>query len=195
MRIMIAVLMFAFFTAGVVHARIGESFDQCVKRYGTPITTEMKLYDQRTGLEIKQFIKEGVMVKAIFSGDKAVYIEYDYCTLKLETGDKTSDIVKKLLDANGKDWKPDSSSNNRDWLLEINDNEGVIASDKVEPGIAKDRWICGGGPENGGLIAVKASITCSMLVANAEYMQLVMRNHPKYFKEKATKVKKSLDTF
>ena len=64
-----------------------------------------------------------------------------------------------LLDANGKDWKPDSSSNNRDWLLEINDDEGVIANDKVEPGIAKDRWICGGGPENVSLSPVSRTST------------------------------------
>ena len=196
MRIMFAVLMMAFFTAAVAHARVGETFDQCVKRYGAPVAADAKLIDQRSGMEVKQFIKEGVLVKVIFSGDKAIYVEYDYCTLKLQTGENnSSDIIKKLLDANGKDWKADSTSNNRDWLLEINDNEGVIASSKVEPGMAKDRWICEGGPEKGGLIAVKSSITCGMIIANAEYMNLVLKNQPKYIKEREAKVKNSLESF
>ena len=195
MRIMIAVLMLAFLTATVAHARIGESLDQCVKRYGTPVASDAKLFDQRTGMEIKQFKKEGVLVKVIFNGDKAVYIEYAYSTLKLETGESSANIIKRLLDSNGKDWTPDKSSIDRDWLLEDNDNQGVIASDKIEPGSAKDRWVCGGGPEKGGLIAVKARIFGTLIVVNAEYMDLVMKNQPKYFKDREAKVKKSLESF
>lgn len=195
MRIMVAVLMAVLFGAAAAHARVGETFEQCVKRYGIPLATDAKLFDQRSGMEMKQFIKDGVMVKIIFSGDKAVFIEYDYCALKLQTEDKSSDVIRKLLDANGKGWKADSTSNNRDWLLEINDNEGVIASAKIEPGFAKDRWICDGGPEKGGLIAVKSSISCELLIANAEYMDLVMKNQPSYLKERASKVKKILESF
>ncbi|MFA6568300.1 MAG: hypothetical protein WCS96_08830 [Victivallales bacterium] len=195
MRIMIAVLVLAFFAATGVQARVGESFDQCVKRYGAPVASNAKLFDQRTGMEIKQFKKEGVPVKAIFNGDKAVYVEYDYRALKLETGEKASEIIRQLLDANGRDWKADSTANNRDWLLEINDDEGVIASDKVEPGFAKDRWICNGGPEKGGFIAVKSKISGILIIVNSEYMDLVMKNQPKYFKERGEKVKKALDDF
>ncbi len=195
MRIMIAVLMMVFFTAAVAHARVGETFDQCVKRYGTPVASDAKLFDQRTGMEIKQFKKEGVLVKVIFNGDKAVYIEYAYSTLKLETGESSANIIKRLLDSNGKDWTPDKSSIDREWLLEDNDNQGVIASDKIEPGFAKDRWVCGGGPEKGGLIAVKARIFGTLIVVNAEYMELVMKNQPKYFKDREAKVKKSLESF
>ncbi len=195
MRILIAMLMVVFFTAAVAHARIGESFDQCVKRYGTPVTTGMKLLDYRTGFEVKQFKKEGVHVNIVFSGDKAVYLEYDYSTLKLETGESSANIIRKLLEVNGKDWVLDKSSIDRDWLLEDVDSEGVIASDKIEPGFAKDRWICGGGPEKGGLIAVKSKIMGVLLIANAGYMELTMKNQPKYFKERAEKVKKALDNF
>jgi len=195
MRIMIAVLMLAFFMAAAVHARIGESFDQCSNRYGNPVQSGMKLFDQRTGMEIKQFKKEGVLVKVIFNGEKAVYVEYDYSALKLETGEKSSEIIKRLLDANGKDWTADKSSIDREWLLEDNDNEGVIASDRIEPGFAKDRWVSGGGPEKGGLIAVKARIFGTLIIANAEYMELVMKNQPKYFKDREGKVKKALENF
>ncbi len=195
MRIMIAVLTVVFLTATAVQARVGENFDQCVKRYGTPVTTGMKLLDYRTGLEVKQFKKEGVLVNVVFSGDKAVYLEYDYSTLKLETGESSANIVKKLMESNGKGWVLDKSSIDRDWLLEDVDSEGVIASDKIEPGFAKDRWICGGGPEKGGLIAVKSKIMGALLIASAEYMELTMKNQPKYFKERAEKVKKALDNF
>jgi len=195
MRIIASALLFAFFAVATAHARIGESFDQCVKRYGEPVTANMKLLDQRTGLEIKQFKKEGVLVKVIFNSDKAVYVEYDYTALKLETGESSANIIKKLLDSNGKDWTADKSSIDREWLLEDNDNEGVIASDKIEPGLARDRWVCGGGPEKGGFIAVKARIFGTLLIANAEYMGLVMKNQPKYFKDREDKVKKSLESF
>jgi len=187
--------MIAFFMASAADARIGESFDQCSKRYGTPVSSNAKLLDQRTGLEIKQFKKEGVMVSVIFNSDKAVYVEYDYSALKLETGEKSSEIIKHLLDANGKDWKADSTTNDRDWLLEINDDEGVIASDKIEPGIAKDRWITGGGPEKGGLIAVKSRISGTLIIVNSEYMGLVQKHQPKYFKDREAKVRKALENF
>jgi hypothetical protein len=195
MRIIVLGLMFAFFTATAVHARIGESFEQCVKRYGTPVTTNEKLFDQRSGLEMKQFIKDSVKVKVVFNEGKAVCMEYDYSTLKLETGEKSSKIIKQLLDVNGKDWKPDSTTNNRDWLLEINDDEGVIASDKIEPGFAKDRWICDGGPEKGGIIAVKSKISRLLIIVNSKYMELVMKNQPKYFQEREDKVRKALQSF
>ena len=195
MRIMVAVLMLAFLTATVVQARVGESFDQCVKRYGIPLTSNAKLLDYRTGLEIKQFKKEGVLVNVVFNGDKAVYIDYDYSILKLETGESSANIIKRLLDSNGKDWTSDKSSIDRDWLLEIAHDEGVIASDKIEPGLARDRWITGGGPEKGGLIAVKSKIMGTLIIASAEYMELVMKNQPKYFKDREAKVKKSLESF
>jgi hypothetical protein len=192
---MVVVLMMAFFAATAVHARVGESFEQCVKRYGTPVTTNLKLLDYRTGLEIKQFKKEGVLVKIIFNGDKSVYIEYDYNALKLETGESSINIVKKLMESNGKDWTSDKTSIDRDWLLEDVDSEGVIASNRIEPGFAKDRWVSGGGPEKGGLIAVKARIMGALIVASAEYMDLVLKNQPKYFKDREEKVKKSLESF
>ncbi len=198
MRIAVAAVISALFLAISAQARIGETLDEHVKRYGQPLSTTdgEKLFDQRTGLEMKQFKKEGVAVNVVFGKDgRAIYIEYDYDTLKLETGEKSSVIVKKLLDANGKDWKPDSTMNNRDWLLEIDDDEGVIASDKVEPGFAKDRWICGGGPEKGGLIAVKSRISGSLLVSNAEYMELVKKNRQNPMKAKSEKVEKALDSF
>ena len=195
MRIMIAVLMMAFFAATAVHARVGESFDQCVKRYGTPVASNVKLLDYRTGLEIKQFKKEGVLVNIVFNNDKAVYIEYDYNALKLETGESSANIIKQLMSSNGKDWTLDKSSIDREWLLEIAHDEGVIASDKIEPGFARDRWVSGGGPEKGGLIAVKARIMGALIIASAEYMDLVLKNQPKYFKDREAKVKKSLESF
>ncbi len=196
MRIMIAVLMMAFFTATAVHARIGESFEQCVKRYGAPVTTNLKLLDYRTGLEIKQFKKEGVLVKIIFNGDTSVYVEYNYSTLKLETGESSANIIKKLMESNGKGWTPDKTTIDRDWLLEDVDSEGVIASNRIEPGFAKDRWVCDGGPEKkGGLIAVKSRIEGTLLIAGAEYMELVLKNQSKYFKEREDKVKKALESF
>ncbi|MFA6293114.1 MAG: hypothetical protein WC637_15120 [Victivallales bacterium] len=195
MRMTIAVLILSFFTAAVAEARIGETFDQCVKRYGAPVASNAKLFDQRTGLAISQFKKEGVPLKVIFNSGKAVYVEYDYSTLKLETGEASANIIKRLLDSNGKDWAFDKSSIDREWLLEDNDGEGVIASDKIEPGLAKDRWVCGGGPEKGGLIAVNARIFGTLIIVNAEYMELVLKNQPKYFKERETKVKKALDSF
>ena len=197
MKMSVLVLLAVFFIALSVEARIGENIEQCVKRYGNPLAIDkgMKLFDQRTGMEIKQFKKEGVLIKIIFNNNKAVYIEYDYNALKLETGESSSVIIKKLMDLNGKDWTFDKTSIDRDWLLEDIDNQGVIASDKVEPGFAKDRWVCGGGPEKGGLIAVKARIFGTLIVVNAEYMELVMKNQPKYFKDREAKVKKSLESF
>ncbi len=195
MRIIVAVMMLVFFTATVAYARIGEGFDQCVKRYGVPLVNNMKLLDYRTGLEVRQFKKEGVHVNIVFSGDKAVYLEYDYSTLKLETGESSANIIRKLLEVNGKDWALDKSTVDRDWLLEDVDSEGVIAIDKIEPGFAKDRWICGGGPEKGGLIAVKSKIMGILLIATGEYMELVMKNQPRYLKDRAAKVKKSLENF
>ncbi|GEM_PF-5916166 len=198
MRRVVLAVAAVFMMAFALHARIGETFDEHVKRYGKPISTTdgEKLFDQRTGLEMKQFNKNGVSVNVIFGKDgKAIYIEYDYDTLKLETGEKSSVIIKKLLDANGKDWKPDSTANNRDWLLEIDDDEGVIASDKIEPGFAKDRWICSGGPEKDGLIAVKSRISGSLLISNQEYMELVQKNRQSQFKAKSEKAEKSLKDF
>ena len=197
MKMSIFVLLAVLFVSLSVEARIGESFDQCVKRYGNPLTsgTGLKLMDQRTGMEIKQFKKEGVLVKTIFNNDKVVYIEYDYKALKLETGESSTAIIKKLLDLNGKDWTFDKTSIDRDWLLEDNDNEGVIASNKIEPGFAKDRWVCNGGPEKGGLIAVKSRIFGTFLIASPEYMELVIKNQPKFFNERGEKVKKALESF
>jgi hypothetical protein len=195
MRIMIAGLTAVFLTVAVAHARIGENSEQCEKRYGVPVSSGLKLFDQRTGMEIKQFKKEGVLVKVIFNAGKAVYVEYDYSALKLETGESSANIIRKLMDSNGRDWTFDKSSIDREWLLEDNDNQGVIASDKIEPGFAKDRWICAGGPEKGGLIAVKARIFGTLIIASAEYMDLVIKNQPKYFKDREAKVKKALDDF
>ncbi|HBC87396.1 MAG TPA: hypothetical protein DCZ94_10610 [Lentisphaeria bacterium] len=197
MRISIVAAITAFFLCLDVQARIGETMEEHVKRYGQPVdnSSGLKLFDQRTGLEMRQFKKENVNVTVVFSGGKAVYMEYDYDMLKLETGEKSSEIIKKLLEANGKDWKPDSTMNDRDWLLEINDDEGVIASDKIEPGVAKDRWICGGGPEKGGLIAVNSRISGSLLIANQEYMSLVQKNRQNPMKAKSEKVKKALENF
>ena len=196
MRIVFALFLFAFFAVLTVYARIGESFDQCVQRYGNPVPSTMKLFDQRTGMEIRQFKKEGVLVKVIFnSNNKAVYIEYDYNALKLETGESSANIIKKLLDANGKDWSQDKSSIDRDWLLEDLENNAVIANDRIEPGLARDRWVCGGGPEKGGLIAVKARILGTLLISSAEYMELVMKNQPRFFKERSEKVEKALNNF
>jgi hypothetical protein len=197
MKISVLVLLAVFFIALSVEARIGENLEQCVKRYGNPLTSDrgLKLFDQRTAMEIKQFKKEGVLIKIIFNSDKAVYIEYDYNALKLETGESSSVIIKKLMDLNGKDWTFDKTSIDRDWLLEDIDNQGVIASDKIEPGFAKDRWVCNGGPEKGGLIAVKARIFGTFLIASAEYMDLVIKNQPKFFNERGEKVKKALESF
>ncbi|MFZ2656796.1 MAG: hypothetical protein WAX69_17820 [Victivallales bacterium] len=198
MRISALLMAFAFFICASAQARIGESYDQCVKRYGEPVANRnnIKLFDQRTGLEIKQFKKESVSVNIVFGKDaKAIYVEYDYDMLKLETGEKSSEIIKQLLGTNGKDWKPDSSMNNRDWLLEIDDDEGVIASDKVEPGLARDRWICNGGPEKGGLIAVKSRISGSLLISNSEYMELVQKNRQNPLKARSENVKKALGNF
>lgn len=197
MKMAVLALFALFLSAFSVEARIGESFEKCVIRYGNPLTNDsgLKLLDQRTGMEIKQFKKEAVPVKIIFNGNKAIYIEYDYNALKLETGESSVAIIKKLLELNGKDWTFDKSSIDRDWLLEDNDNEGVIASDKIEPGLAKDRWVCNGGPEKGGLIAVNSKIFGTLLIANAEYMELVIKNQPKYSIERGEKVKKALDSF
>ena len=197
MKMSVLVLLAFFFVALSVEARIGENLDQCVKRYGNPLTSDrgLKLFDQRTAMEIKQFKKEGVLIKIIFNNNKAVYIEYDYNALKLETGESSSAIIKKLMNLNGKDWTFDKTSIDRDWLLEDIDNEGVIASDKIEPGFAKDRWVCNGGPEKGGLIAVKARIFGTFLIASAEYMDLVIKNQPKFFNERGEKVKKALESF
>jgi hypothetical protein len=197
MKLSVLVLLAFFFVALSVEARIGENLEQCVKRYGNPLISDrgLKLFDQRTAMEIKQFKKEGVLIKIIFNNDKAVYIEYDYNALKLETGESSSVIIKKLMDLNGKDWTFDKTSIDRDWLLEDIDNQGVIASDKIEPGFAKDRWVCNGGPEKGGLIAVKARIFGTFLIASAEYMDLVIKNQPKFFNERGEKVKKALESF
>ena len=197
MKMSVLVLLAFFFVALSVEARIGENLDQCVKRYGNPLTSDrgLKLFDQRTAMEIKQFKKEGVLIKIIFNNNKAVYIEYDYNALKLETGESSSAIIKKLMNLNGKDWTFDKTSIDRDWLLEDIDNEGVIASDKIEPGFAKDRWVCNGGPEKGGLIAVKSKIFGTFLIASAEYMELVIKNQPKFFNERGEKVKKALENF
>lgn len=195
MRIIVAVMMLVFFTATVAYARIGEGFDQCVKRYGTPLVNDMKLFDYRTGMEVRQFKKEGVHVNIVFNNDKAVYIEYEYETLKLLTGESSQNIIKRLLELNGKDWTFDKSSIDRGWLLEDVDSEGVIASDRIEPGFTKDRAVCGGGPENGGLIAVKSKLMGILLIATAEYMELVMKNQPRYLKDREAKIKKSLESF
>lgn len=197
MKIAFFAVLALLLSAHYVEARIGEDFDQCVKRYGNPMTNDsgLKLLDQRTGLEIRKFKKDSVPVKIIFNENKAIYIEYDYNTLKLETGESSAVIIKKLLDLNGKDWTFDKTSIDRDWLLEDNDNEGVIASDRIEPGLAKDRWVSNGGPEKGGLIAVKAAIFGTLIIANAEYMALVIKNQPRYYNERGEKVKKALESF
>lgn len=197
MKLLFSLIAIGIFVASNAFARIGETYEQCVKRYGAPIERDKnhQATDLRTGLEIKSFKKGDIPVDIIFYNDKAIYIEYEYELIESLARKGESSVIAGILDVNGSKWEHDKLSNDRRWLLEVGD--GVISSDaRVEKeGIAKSRWICNGGPENGGLIAVDSIQSESLIIVNSTFMELTLKNQEQFKKSKQEKSKKVLEGF
>lgn len=87
------------------HARIGESFDQCIQRYGEPV--------QRAGTQTLFFKKSGISITCAFRESRCVQISYK----KLEPKARfTSHEVDILRTANGSNWKLQQSDSSYTYM-------------------------------------------------------------------------------
>lgn len=104
------------------HARLGETVNECVKRYGKP-----------SGMDEKNstfhFTKEGIEIHVTFDGGKCVKISYQKQEMSgLLRSDFDRNEVLRLLAANGgdQDWRKTSSGLIDDeWSSEKNDLVGM----------------------------------------------------------------------
>jgi hypothetical protein len=81
MRFILLVLVFAMgFGASPLFARIGETLDECTKRYGaaTPIPVPYDLGLQANDLAYYRFVKRGIFIQAGFLRGKAVDLTFSH---------------------------------------------------------------------------------------------------------------------
>ncbi len=102
MKLSLLPLLFLF-AAGTLQARVFETYDQCVSRYGKPLTTT------KTDIgSTVSFVKNNVSITVEFRKDTAVGVTY----FKLADKDKpaenrafSKEEVATLLESNGADHK------------------------------------------------------------------------------------------
>lgn len=125
--LLLGLLSFAWLGGtGRCHARIGETYDQCVARYGEPINSQ-KTGAAGIGSGFTGFKKNGYLIAVIFFKDVVSY-EF-YC--KADNSDLSQDEKETLLTAesNGLQWTKDQSSDAFQVVWRRSD--GTLASDKA----------------------------------------------------------------
>lgn len=115
-RILLTVLFIAFFTALPSHARLGETEDQCIARYGTPTQVANPGADGTIdNYRTLYFSKGDYSISAAFlNGHCGVF-----AIQKSDKSDLSSNEIQILLDANsdGHTWKKsDEISVDQNWI-------------------------------------------------------------------------------
>lgn len=97
-------ILITLLMCGVAHARLGETVDECLKRYGMPY-----------GMDEKQttfyFVKDGITIHVTFDGGKCVQITY---TSETDWTPKDEDLLRA---ANGGSdtWRKGSGWLDSEW--------------------------------------------------------------------------------
>src|SRR5688572_19814527 len=97
MKVFLFIAIAFLFVSGISHARIGETIEQCVERYGKPTLGE-------TNEKWKSFERNGIRISIDFSDRIAVQVHY---SSKKLLGKLTDEQVQELLKiyADGKKWE------------------------------------------------------------------------------------------
>lgn len=90
-----------------VHARLGETAEQCATRYGRPTSLSPSLFDR--DMIIGQYYKDDISIRVYFEEGRAGAIRFNPI--------KTDAQVQKLLDANAQasTWKEIPHKRYRKW--------------------------------------------------------------------------------
>ena len=108
----ITITLLFFISTSRCRARIGETYEECVKRYGTPIekTTDKIL----TTLPNYLFNKNGICIEVTFSNNRAIAI----CFFNQDKSPLLSNTFTELLNINvisGEEWRK-IDGNGRAWF-------------------------------------------------------------------------------
>jgi hypothetical protein len=184
-------------------ARIGESLEECKKRYDGMFTLYnekngkeyeapggfTKDKDKRSGLDVYQFRKlygdKDIAIKIIFYEKKAIYVEYVFNFMRFDND--TDPLIDKLVNVNGKNWKKltDKSEGNS---IKPEDSDDILSETYNSGSI----WICDGGLEKGGLKAIYGD---KLIIIHAKYKEIVEKKKGNDSKKSEDVKKKDLDGF